>query len=217
MIGEGRLEALRRGVPGALYMSVLVAVLWAGAGGAALAQFPDNRDLKLDPEDSVPPFYRGTLDERDSQRLDAARKAGETYLPTFQGPSTAPAAAATRAPERPQPVYEGYRRPERRAEQAPAGDTRAGDPRPAGAHIDVLIEAWTRQPGNRPRALPRSVRPRSGLGVRRGQSRTTFRPGHSCRRPSGERTASAARPCRDRALRPHHVRRGLGLPGPGAA
>ncbi|MCY4480822.1 MAG: hypothetical protein OXB97_13110 [Rhodospirillales bacterium] len=156
MIGEGRLEALRRGVPGALYISVLVAVLWAGAGGAALAQFPDNRDLKLDPEDSVPPFYRGTLDERDRQRFDAAREAGETYLPTFQGPSTAPAAAETRAPERTQPVYEGYRRPDRRAEPAPAadtragdtraGDTRAGDPRPAGAYIDVLIEAWTRQP-----------------------------------------------------------------------
>ena len=152
MIGEGRLEALRRGVPGALYISVLVAVLWVSAGGTALAQFPDNRDLKLDPEDSVPPFYRGTLDERDQQRLDAARKAGETYLPTFQGPSTAaPDAGAARAPERPQPVYEGYRRPDRRAEPAPAGDTRAGDtrtgdPRPAGTYIDVLIEAWTRQP-----------------------------------------------------------------------
>ena len=147
-------------------MSVLVAALWASLAGAALAQVsdprvsgtsvPDNRGLKLDPEDSVPPFYRGTLDERDRQRLDAAREAGETYLPTFQGPSTAPgdaragdaapAAAATRAPERPQPVYEGYRRPERRAEPAPGGDTRAGDPRPAGAYIDVLIEAWTRQP-----------------------------------------------------------------------
>ena len=80
MIGEGRLEALRRGVPGALYISVLVAVLWAGAGGAALAQFPDNRDLKLDPEDSVPPFYRGTLDERDRQRFDAAPR-GRRDLP----------------------------------------------------------------------------------------------------------------------------------------
>ena len=174
MIGEGRLEALRRGVPGAVYMSVLVAVLWASAGGAALAQFPDNRDLKLDPEDSVPPFYRGTLDERDQQRLDAARKAGEAYLPTFQGQSTAPAAAATRAPERPQPVYEGYRRPDRRAEPAPAGDTRAGDtragdPRPAGAYIDVLIEAWTRQPAivrvRYPEAAARDPGPASREGV----------------------------------------------------
>ena len=137
----------RRGVPRAICMSVLVAALWADLPGAGLAQVPDNRDLKLDPEDSVPPFYRHTLDERDRQRLDAAREAGETYLPTFQGPSSAPAeavpaAAAARAPERPQPVYEGYRRPERRAEPA-AG----GDPRPVGAYIDVLIEAWTRPPG----------------------------------------------------------------------
>ena len=142
----------RRGVPGAMCMSVLVAALWASLAGAGLAQVsdprvPDNRDLKLDPEDTVPPFYRETLDERDRQRLDAAREAGETYLPTFQGPSSAPAeaapaTAATTAPERPQPVYEGYRGPERRAEPAPGGDSR-----PVGAYIDVLIEAWTRPPG----------------------------------------------------------------------
>ena len=143
----------RRGVPGAIGMSLLAAALWAGLAGAGLAQMPDNRDLKLDPEDSVPPFYRHTLDERDRQRLDAAREAGETYLPTFQGPSSAAgeappsAAAAARAPERPRAVYEGYRRPERRAEPAPGGDTRAGDARPVDAYIDVLIEAWTRPPG----------------------------------------------------------------------
>ena len=73
-----------RGVPGAICISVPVAALWASLAGAGLAQVPDNRDLKLDPEDSVPPFYRETLDERDRQRLDAAREAGETYLPTFQ-------------------------------------------------------------------------------------------------------------------------------------
>lgn len=161
----------RRGVPEAICMSVLAAALWAGLAGAGLAQVPDNRDLRLDPEDSVPPFYRETLDERDRQRLDAARAAGETYLPTFQGPSSAPgeeapAAAATRAPERPKPVYEGYRRPERRAEPAPGRDTRAGDARPVGAYIDVLIEAWTRQPGivrvRYPEAAARDPGPASG-------------------------------------------------------
>ena len=88
----------RRGVPEAICMSVLAAALWAGLAGAGLAQVPDNRDLRLDPEDSVPPFYRETLDERDRQRLDAARAAGETYLPTFQGPSSAPG-----TPRRPPP------------------------------------------------------------------------------------------------------------------
>ena len=169
----------RRGVPGTIGVSVLAAALWAGLAGAGLAQVPDNRDLKLDPEDSVPPFYRDTLDERDRQRFDAAREAGETYLPTFQGPSSAPAeglpaAAATHGPERPQPVYEGYRRPERRAESAPgrdtrAGDTRAGDARPMGAYIDVLIEAWTRPPGivrvRYPEAASRDPGPASRGGV----------------------------------------------------
>ena len=149
MASERRAGGRRLGVPGAACVGVMLAVaLSTGQCGAALAQVvPDNRDSRLDPEDTVPPFYRQTLDERDRQRLDAAREAGETYLPTFQGPSSAPgkeaaSAAATPAPERPQPVYEGYRRPERRAEPA-AG----GDPRPAGAYIDVLIEAWTRPPG----------------------------------------------------------------------
>ena len=149
-------EAPRRGVPRAIYISVLAAVLWASAGGAALAQVPDNRDLKLDPEDSVPPFYRETLDERDRQRLDAAREAGETYLPTFQGPSSAPGdaragapggdgrAAQTAAPRDrasgpPQPTYEGYRRP---APEHPSGR----EPRRAGDFVGVLIEAWTRPP-----------------------------------------------------------------------
>ena len=155
MMSEGRLEARRRGMPRAIYIGVLIAVLWAGAGGTALSQVPDNRDLKLDPEDSVPPFYLGTLEERDRQRLDAAREAGETYLPTFQGPSTAPG-VSTDVPTTPQPAYEGYRTPERRADPAPGGDRRrAGEPQPEGRRpkgrgpeglVGVLIEAWTRQP-----------------------------------------------------------------------
>ena len=136
---------LLRALP-AIYVSVAVAVLSAGGFPCvALAQVPDNRDLKLDPEDGVPPFYRETLDERDRQRLDTAREAGETYLPTFQGQSLAPA-AATDAPTTPQPAYEGYRTPERRAGTAPGGDRRrAGEPKPEGL-VGVLIEAWTRQP-----------------------------------------------------------------------
>ena len=166
MTGEGGSAVRRQGVPGAIYISVLAAVLWAGLAGAALAQVPDNRDLRLDPEDSVPPFYRGTLDERDRQRLDAAREAGETYLPTFQGPSSAPGdtragdpragdtragdppagdpravdgSAAAAAPTPPRTAYEGYRRPQ---PEHPPGR----EPRQAGDLVGVLIEAWTRPP-----------------------------------------------------------------------
>ncbi|MDE0050788.1 MAG: hypothetical protein OXO52_13450 [Rhodospirillales bacterium] len=180
-------------------MSVLVAALWAGLAGAGLAQVPDNRDLKLDPEDSVPPFYRETLDERDRQRLNAAREAGETYLPTFQGPSSAPAeavpsAAATPAPERPQPVYEGYRRPERRAEPAPGGDSR-----PVGAYIDVLIEAWTRSPGIVRVRYPEEAARDPGPESRR----------EIAARPSG-RDLQAAN-ARASAAAPPHVPAGTGL------
>ncbi len=139
----------------AIYISVAVAVLSAGGFPcAALAQVPDNRDLKLDPEDSVPPFYRETLDERDRQRLDAAREAGETYLPTFQGASTAgdgETVQAAEAPTRPQLAYEGYRRPATAAPRASGREGQAaGDPRSDGRGpeglVGVLIEAWTRQP-----------------------------------------------------------------------
>ena len=134
----------------AIYLGVLLAVLWAaGPGAPGLAQVPDNRDLRLDPEDSVPPAYRETLDERDRQRLDAAREAGETFIPMFQGPSSAPgdagpaAGAATRdrAPTPPQPAYESYRRPER---SAPRASGREGGA--VGDLIGVLIETWTRPP-----------------------------------------------------------------------
>ncbi len=151
MTGDRKGAARRLGVAGAIHIGVLVSVLLAGGiEGPGLAQVPDNRDLKLDPEDSVPPFYQYTLDERDRQRFDAAREAGETYLPTFQGPSTAPG-VATDAPTTPQPAYEGYRAPERRASTAPGGDRgRVGEPQPEGREseglVGVLIEAWTRQP-----------------------------------------------------------------------
>ena len=138
----------------ALYKGVLLAVLWtAGLAAPALAQVPDNRGPRLDPEDSVPPAYRDTLDERDRERLDAARRAGETFMPVFHGPGTAPGADAAAdaggrrdahapaAPQRPQPAYEAYRRPEQPARPAPGGDgTGVGD------LIGVLIESWTRPP-----------------------------------------------------------------------
>ena len=142
--------ARRLGLPGGIYISVAFAVLAAaGLPGPGLAQVPDNRDLRLDPEDSVPPAYRETLDERDRQRLDAAREAGETYLPVFQGPSTAPgveapAAARDREPTPPQPAYEAWRRPERVPASGREGRG-AGEPRPEDL-VGVLIEAWTRPP-----------------------------------------------------------------------
>ena len=147
---EGKDAARGRGVSGVMHMCVLLAIwLVAGLAGPGLAQVPDNRDLRLDPEDAVPPAYRDTLDERDRQRLDAAREAGETFLPVFQGPSTArgadaPAGSAgepARAPTPPQPAYEAWHQPQ--PDRAPASGR---EDRAYGDLVGVLIEAWTRPP-----------------------------------------------------------------------
>ena len=146
----GRRPAMRTD---ALYIGVLLALLWAAGlaapilTGPAASQVPDNRDLRLDPEDSVPPAYRDTLDERDRQRLDAARDAGETFIPVIQGPGTAPEAPASAAagpaparaaPTPPRPAYEGYRQPEPAAPRGSRSDERAaGDlgPRVSGPRV----------------------------------------------------------------------------------
>ena len=131
-----------------LTICVLAALLCAITVQAA-AQVPDNRGVTLDPEDSVPPSYRDTLDAYDRQRLDAARAAGETFLPIFQGPGaedgaeTLPTAAA---PAPPRAVYEGYRRPEASHPRTDEpGDRSAGEPG-VESLVGVLIEAWTRPP-----------------------------------------------------------------------
>ena len=125
--------------------------MFCGPGAtSAWSQVPDNRGLKLDPEDSVPPAYRDTLDRRDRQRLDAAREAGDSFMPVFQGRGAAPGAgppagalAAPRdaelAPTPPQPAYEPYRRPDSRPVPSEAQHGTAD-------LIDVLIEAWSRSP-----------------------------------------------------------------------
>ena len=129
-----------------LVLPALLACL--AVAGPALAQVPDNRTPKLDPEDSLPPFYLDTVEERDRQRLDAAREAGETFIPVIPGPGTAPESgrdatvrAADSAPTPPRTAYEGYRQPER---PAPGETGREG--RDVGDLVGVLIESWTRAP-----------------------------------------------------------------------
>ena len=129
---------------------VLAALLCAITVEAA-AQVPDNRGVTLDPEDSVPPSYRDTLDAYDRQRLDAARAAGETFLPVFQGQGAEDGAETLPAPAPPRAVYEGYRRPAASRPDTESGEDRsAGEPGAEGLRLEslvgVLIEAWTRPP-----------------------------------------------------------------------
>ena len=59
--------------PAVRWPALMLGALLAGAGSLGWAQVPDNRGVRLDPEDPVPPAYRDTLEARDRQRLDAAR------------------------------------------------------------------------------------------------------------------------------------------------
>ena len=139
----------------------------SGLAGSARAQVPDNRGIKLNPEDRVPPAYRDTLDERDRRRLDAARRGGGSFVPVLPGQGRAPgalspgalppagggAASARPAPSAPsslrrQPAgrtppratYEAYR-PPRQAGGAP------GRPEDRIAEmLNVLLQTWSKAP-----------------------------------------------------------------------
>ena len=127
----------------------------------AWPQVPDNRGVKLDPEDPVSPAYRDTLDERDRQRLERAQARGDSFMTTFQGAGRAPGETAAdavgvagtpeegrpgralsaresgRPAERPRPVYEHVDR--LHADGVETGDGLA-------AMMDVLLESWNRPP-----------------------------------------------------------------------
>ena len=144
---------------GRLLLAALAAVLlgltWIGP---AWPQVPDNRGVKLDPEDPVSPAYRDTLDERDRQRLERAREHGDSFMTTFQGSGRVPGADAPpatgtpeesrsgrtvsaresgRPAERPRPVYEHVER--LHGDGVETGNGLA-------AMVDVLLESWNRPP-----------------------------------------------------------------------
>ena len=154
---DGRGGGARRLV-GMAALAILCTLAFAAP---AWAQFPDNRDLRLNPEDPVSPEYGRTLDERDQQRLEDARQRGASFMTTFQGTGQAPGdsggalAGPGRAPEdggaewstsnrgiawsseRPRPVYETADR--FGTASAPPGDGLA-------AMVGALLESWTRPP-----------------------------------------------------------------------
>ena len=129
--------------------------------GWAWAQMPDNRGVKLNPEDSVPPAYLETLDERDRVRLDAARQQGESFVPIFPGRGQAPGytqpaggVGSTRSVAEsppslqhqpgghvaPQPTYEAYS-PMRQEGRPPARlEDRISD------LLNVLLQNWSKPP-----------------------------------------------------------------------
>ena len=129
----------------------------------AWPQVPDNRGVRLDPEDPVSPAYEDTLDQRDWQRKEHATESGESFISTFHGTGRAPdedlpgvspsgdaragGAVQMREPPvqaaRPVPVYESVGRFETHG-------TDRGTPWYTGdglaAMVGVLLESWTRAP-----------------------------------------------------------------------
>ena len=154
---DGRAGGARRLVGAA----VVATFCTLACAAPALAQFPDNRDLRLNPEDPVSPEYGRTLDERDRQRLEEARQRGTSFMTTFQGAGRAPGesggalAAPGRAPEdsyaewgasnretawhseRARPVYETV-------DGFGTGSPATGNG--LAAMVGALLESWTRPP-----------------------------------------------------------------------
>ena len=126
---------------------------------AGHAQVPDNRGVKLNPDDPVPPAYRETLDARDFQRLSGARDRGDSYVPVLQGDGRAPVAPLTSGtqPRTPAPTPAGPA-----AGRTPPPPARLRVPEPSYEHVDglaphsggdrlsellgVLLESWSRVP-----------------------------------------------------------------------
>ncbi len=141
-----------RRLPAATLFALLLGL---GLSDAAWPQVPDNRDVRLDPEDPVSPAYRDTLDERDRQRLHDAREEGHSFMPMFHGTGRAPravlpaagpenhGAAATAAPSREEDVP--VERPVTPYERTVHGNPRAGD-NGLAEMVGVLLETWTRTP-----------------------------------------------------------------------
>ena len=129
----------------------------SGVTPSAWAQAPDNRGVKLNPEDSVPPAYRDTLDERDRLRLDEARRQGDSFVPVVQGQGlqpgppagaeparpeneTPPLREATGGPAKPRPAYEAYR------PRMNEGGRQGGSEDGISDLVNVLLENWNKPP-----------------------------------------------------------------------
>ena len=153
----GRAIADTNGVNGSRLLLAASLALLCGLALSAPAwpQVPDNRGVRLDPEDPVSPAYEDTLDQRDGQRKEHATESGESFISTFHGTGRAPdedlpgvspssnaradGAVQVREPPvqaaRPVSVYESVDRFETHG----TGDGLA-------AMVGVLLESWTRPP-----------------------------------------------------------------------
>ncbi len=123
---------------------------------AAQHRPPDNSALDFNPDTTGSEAWRESVEERDRQRVDAAREGGETVIATQAGEATPPAAQPAPPPpdETPPagPPADDYAHQERPPTIHEPSDVlrpaRPGAP-PGGDLADVLailIEEWSREP-----------------------------------------------------------------------
>ena len=149
-----------RARPALLLLGAVLAAAWTlGPSAPSWPQVPDNRGVRLDPEDPISPAYRDSLDARDSLRLGHARESGESFLPTFHGrgqaPAEPPGGAAAADAEDDAGARRDAGRPTPRAEPAkpePVYEAVAGLQPPSGRSaglsgmVGVLLETWSGAP-----------------------------------------------------------------------
>ena len=154
MPGDGR--PARRGLAAAAGCALASCLLAAPTGNA---EVPDNRGVKLNPGDSVPPAYRETLDARDLERLGGARESGGSYVPVLQGGGAASSPSREDRTPRPRAANAA---PGRSAAGRAGLPARARAPAPPYERVDglapasggdrlsellgVLLESWSRVP-----------------------------------------------------------------------
>ena len=145
-----------RARPALLLPGAVLAAVWTlGLAAPSWPQVPDNRDVRLDPEDPISPAYRDSLDARDRLRLEDARESGESFLPIFHGRGQEPGGAAVADEEDGADAYPetAYRSPsEEPARPEPVYETvgglqpQGGSPAGLSEMVGVLLETWSRAP-----------------------------------------------------------------------
>ncbi len=153
---------MRRRLPA--LAAALAACAIAGPGLAQPVIETDSGHIRLGPEDALTPAQTEALEESERQRLDRARRTGESALPTMTGetrapppPPPAPPPALVPAPSATAPAAVAV--PAARTPPRPSYETLDEPADAYGDAIDALLDAWTRPPKVVRVAYPEPPRP----------------------------------------------------------
>lgn len=145
----------------AVAAAALAAVLAGGGADAQTRIEMDNRNLKVDPAETVDPAYGRTLQQRSRQGRDRAERTGGSHIDTLHGPFAPPGQPNGASPEQAKPrgaAPAATAGEPAKAEESPAG--REPEPRPGRGYerldefrggalhelIAELLKLWNRPP-----------------------------------------------------------------------